>query len=371
MQTQAPTVHEALADYEESVFYASQWRLIWVKFRKHRLAVIGTVVVILYYLVAVLNGFFSPYLPNERNTEYIYCPPQRIRLAGLRPYVYGLTQTEDPMSFRRIYTEDRSQVYYLRFFVRGGQYKILGLIRSDLHLYGVEDGPIFVFGTDKLGRDLFTRNLSSASISLSIGLVGVTLAFFLGCLIGGISGFYGGLADNIIQRVIEFLRSIPTIPLWMALSAALPPQWPALRIYFGITIILSLVSWSGLARIVRGKLLELREEDYVMAAMLSGASDARIIGRHLLPGFMSYLIVDITFSIPDMIIGETALSFLGLGLRPPVVSWGVMLQDAQNIRTISQQPWLLIPAAFIVVLVLMFNFVGDGMRDAADPYKTV
>jgi len=240
-----------------------------------------------------------------------------------------------------------------------------------VHLFGVQDGVVFLFGTDKLGRDLFTRNVYSSSISLSIGLVGVALAFFLGCLIGGVSGFYGGIIDNVIQRIIEFLRSVPTIPLWMGLSAALPPQWPPLRIYFGITLILSLVGWSGLARIVRGKLLELREEDFVLAAKLAGASDARIIGRHMLPGFLSYLIVDITFSIPDMIIGETALSFLGLGLRPPVVSWGVLLQDAQNIRTITQQPWLLIPALFIIVVILMFNFVGDGLRDAADPYKSV
>jgi len=371
METNALAAQEVFSKEEESVYYASQGKLIWIKFTKHRLAVIGSIVVILYYLMAVFNGFLSPYLPNERDSRYVYCPPQKVHWAGLRPFVYGLAQSEDPKSFRRIYTEDRSQVYYIRFFVRGSRYKTLGLFPGDLHLFGVQDGPIFLFGTDKLGRDLFTRNLSSASISLSIGLVGVTLAFFLGCLLGGISGYYGGVIDNVIQRVIEFLRSIPTIPLWMALSAALPPHWPALRIYFGITIILSLVSWSGLARIVRGKLLELREEDFVMAAQLSGASDARIIGRHLLPGFMSYLIVDITFSIPDMIIGETALSFLGLGLRPPVVSWGVMLQDAQNIRTISQQPWLLIPAAFIIVLVLMFNFVGDGLRDAADPYKTV
>ena len=371
MEQSLPQVMDEFSEEQESVFLASQWQLIWAKFRKHHMAMAGVVVVVLYYLGAIFSGFLSPYAPNERSSDYVYAPPQRIHFAGLRPFVYGLGRTEDPKSFRRIYAEDRSQVHYLRFFVRGASYKVLGLIPGDLHLFGVEDGPCYLFGTDKLGRDLFTRNLSASSISLSIGLLGVALAFFLGCLLGGLSGFYGGIVDDIIQRVIEVLRSVPTIPLWMGLSAAMPPQWPALRIYFGITIILSLVSWSGLARIVRGKLLELREEDFVMAAKLSGASDGRIIARHLLPGFMSYLIVDISFSIPDMIIGETALSFLGLGLRAPVVSWGVLLQDAQNIRTISQQPWLLIPAAFIVVMVLMFNFVGDGLRDAADPYKSV
>ena len=356
---------------EEAAYVASQWQLIWAKFLKHRLAVFGTIVVALFYLMAIFSGFLSPYEPNERHTDYVYAPPQSIHFSGLRPAVYGYNQTEDPKSFRRLYTVARDKSYLLHFFVHGTKYKILGLIPSTIHLFGVPDGTVFIFGTDRLGRDLFTRNLYSSAISLSIGLLGVALAFFLGCLIGGISGFYGGLVDNVIQRMIEFLRSVPTIPLWMALSAALPPQWPPLRIYFGITMILSLVGWAGLARIVRGKLLELREEDFVMAARLAGASDARIIGRHLLPGFMSYLIVDITFSIPEMIIGETALSFLGLGLRPPVVSWGVLLQDAQNIRTITQQPWLLIPALFIIVVVLMFNFGGDGLRDAADPYKTV
>jgi peptide/nickel transport system permease protein len=370
METTPNEAAAYLGEQEDTIYAASQWQLMWVKFKKHKLAMIGTIVVILYYLMAIFNGFLSPYLPNERNSDYVYVPPQKLHFHVIRPYVYGLAQQRDPDTFRRTYTEDRSEFHYIRFFVRGSEYKILGLFPSNLHLFGVDGGPLYLFGTDKLGRDLFTRNLNASSISLSIGLVGVALAFSLGCVLGGISGFYGGIADHIIQRIIEFMRSVPTIPLWMALSASLPPHWPALRIYFGITIILSLVSWSGLARIVRGKLLELREEDFVIAAKLAGAGDTRIILRHLLPGFTSYLIVDITFSIPDMIIGETALSFLGLGLRPPVVSWGVMLQDAQNIRTISQNPWLLIPALFIIVVVLMFNFVGDGLRDAADPYKS-
>lgn len=350
---------------------ASQWQLIWARYRKHRLAMLGTVVLIILYLLALLSGFVAPYAPNDRNAEYVTAPPQRLHFAGLRPYVYDIKQTLDMKTFRRTYTEDTSKRYFIQFFVHGERYKLLSLIPTDRHLYGVEEGVVFLFGTDKLGRDLLSRTLHAASISLSIGLVGVFLAFFLGCLLGGISGFYGGVADDIIQRVIEILQSIPTIPLWMGLSAALPPQWSSIQIYFGITMILSLIGWAGLARVVRGKILELREEDFVMAAKLSGSGDAKIIGQHLLPGFLSYLIVDMTFSIPGMIIGETALSFLGLGIRPPAVSWGVLLQDAQNIRTISQQPWLLIPAGFVILTVLMFNFVGDGLRDAADPYKAM
>ena len=350
---------------------ASQWQLIWSRYRKHRLAMIGTVVLIILYLLALFSGFVAPYGATARNADYVNAPPQRLHFAGLRPYVYDIKQTLDMKTFRRTYTEDQSKPHFIQFFVHGERYKLFGLFATDRHLYGVEDGVVFFFGTDKLGRDMLSRTLHAASISLSIGLVGVFLSFFLGCLLGGISGFYGGIADDIIQRIIEILQSIPTIPLWMGLSAALPPQWSSIQIYFGITIILSLIGWAGLARVVRGKILELREEDFVMAAKLSGSGDTKIIAQHLLPGFLSYLIVDMTFSIPGMIIGETALSFLGLGIRPPAVSWGVLLQDAQNIRTISQQPWLLIPAGFVIVTVLMFNFVGDGLRDAADPYKAM
>jgi peptide/nickel transport system permease protein len=289
---------------------------------------------------------------------------------SLQPFVYGWDRTNDPVTLRRIYTENDQERYNIRFFVRGEEWRVLGMFPADLHLFGTEEGgTVFLFGTDKLGRDMFSRTLHGASISLSVGLLGVTLSFVLGCTIGGLSGFYGGLVDNIVQRVIEFLSSIPTIPLWMALSAALPRNWPPLRIYFGITIILSLQGWTGLARAVRGKLLELREEDFVTAARLSGATDWRIIMRHMLPAFLSYLIVSITLAIPGMILGETSLSFLNLGLRPPVVSWGVLLQQAQNVRTLALQPWLLIPAIFIVLTVLSFNALGDGLRDAADPYK--
>ncbi|MBA7549744.1 Dipeptide transport system permease protein DppC [subsurface metagenome] len=228
---------------------------------------------------------------------------------------------------------------------------------------------MFLFGTDKLGRDLFSRNIYAARISLSIGLVGVVFSFVLGCILGGISGYYGGAADMIIQRIIEFLLCIPTIPLWMGLSAALPPEWSPIKVYFGITIILAIRGWCGLARVVRGKLLELREEDFAMAAKIAGATDGRVITRHLLPSFLSYLIVNLTLAIPWMILGETSLSFLGLGLRPPVVSWGVLLKQAQNFRTVALHPWLLIPGLFVIITVLTFNFLGDGLRDAADPYK--
>ena len=258
----------------------------------------------------------------------------------------------------------------MKFFIQGDEYKFWGLFKTKLHFFGVEEpGKIFLFGTDSLGRDMFSRVLSAARISLSIGLIGVAISFVLGCIMGGISGYFGGAIDMLIQRIIEFLQSLPDIPLWMALAAAVPITWPPLRIYLMITIILSIKGWTGLARIVRGKILQLRAEDYVMAAVISGVTEAGIIGRHLLPGFISYLIVSLTLAVPGMILGETALSFIGIGLRPPVVSWGVMLQQAQNVRVIAITPWLLIPAIFVVVSVLTFNFVGDGLRDAADPYK--
>jgi peptide/nickel transport system permease protein len=261
-------------------------------------------------------------------------------------------------------------IYPINFFVQGAEYKFLGLVDTNLHLFGVaEGGTIFLLGTDELGRDLFSRILYGGAISLSIGLLGVFASFILGAVLGGISGYYGGIIDVIVQRVIEFLLSMPTIPLWMALSVAVPIDWPPTRVYFAITLILSLRGWCGLARVVRGKLLELREEDFVMAAQLQGANDGRIILRHMLPSFLSYLIVDMTLAIPGMILGETALSFLGLGLRPPVVSWGVLLQKATNVRTVATFPWLMWPAVAVILVVLGFNFMGDGLRDAADPYK--
>ena len=359
----------------ERYYLASQWQLAWRKLRRHRLALVGGSVLLLLYVTALFAGFCSPYAPFSRNNDFINAPPTRVHFAAadglhLRPFVYAVRGELDMEILRRHYAEDTSTRYPISLLVRGEPYRLLGLIATDRHLFGVEaPGVIYLFGTDELGRDMFARVLHAGRTSLSIGLLGVTFSFVLGLLFGGLSGFYGGAVDLIIQRIVEFLISIPQIPLWMALSAALPANWPPLRVYFGITIILSIVGWTGLARVVRGKLLELRESDFVMAAKVAGSVDSVIIRKHLLPSFMSYLIVSLTLAVPSMILGETSLSFLGLGLRPPVVSWGVLLQKAQNLRTVALHPWLLIPAGFVVITVLAFNFLGDGLRDAADPYK--
>jgi len=359
---------------EEKYYVASQWQLMWRKFIKHKLAIFGGAVLAIFYIIAIFCEFFSTYDIYKRYPKYIYYQPQRIHFFDeegfhLRPFIYGSKKKIDPVTWRRIYTLDKTKKYPIYFFIHGDKYKLWGLFSTDIHLFGVKEGTIFLFGTDKLGRDLFSRNIYAARISLSIGLVGVALSFVLGSTLGGISGYYGGAADTIIQRIIEYLISLPTIPLWMALSAALPADWPPIKVYFGITIILSIVGWCGLARVVRGKLISSREEDFVMAAKIAGATDSRIISTHLLPSFLSYLIVNLTLAIPNMILGETALSFLGLGLRPPVVSWGVLLKNAQNVRTVALHYWLLIPGFFVIITILAFNFLGDGLRDAADPYK--
>ena len=335
----------------------------------------GSVVLLLFYLAAVFCEFIAVSDPSKRFAKFMYAPPQRIRFFDtekrfhLRPFVYGLERSIDPVSLMMTYSEVESEKYPIHLFVRGDPYKMWGLIDWDVHLFGIKgDGVFFLLGSDRLGRDFYSRIMYGIRISVSIGLVGIAITFVLGCIMGGISGYFGGRADLVIQRIIEFLMSIPTIPFWMALSAALPRFWPAVRVYFFITLILSMISWTGLARVVRGKLISTREEDFVMAAVVSGASSGSIIGRHLLPSFLSYIIVNLTLSIPAMILGETALSFLGLGLRPPVISLGVLLKEAQDLSIIALYPWLLIPGLFVIIFVISFNFMGDGLRDAADPY---
>lgn len=373
-QPDITTANQTTSEADERYYMASSWTLMRRRFFKHRLALFGGVVLLVVYVLAALAGFFSVADPFERFPDHVFAPPTNIRIShegSLQwPFVYGLKTGRHPVTRAPVFEDDLEQRYPIQFFVERHEYNLLGLLPSRTHMLGVEEpGVIFLFGTDSLGRDMFSRVLHGARVSLSIGLVGVALSFVLGCLLGGLSGYFGGWIDMIVQRLIEFLQSLPTIPVWMGLAAAVPIEWPALRVYFMITVILSIIGWTGLARVVRGKLLQLREEDYVMAAKFAGSTDLRIINRHLLPGFMSYLIVHLTLAIPGMILGETALSFIGIGLRPPVVSWGVMLQQAQNVRTISLQPWLLIPGLCVVIVVLCFNFVGDGLRDAADPYK--
>ncbi|QHT63770.1 ABC transporter permease [Paenibacillus lycopersici] len=357
---------------------ASQWQLMWWKFKKHKLAVISAVVLILMYLTVVFCEFISPNLSDTRFTAYKNAPPQKIHFVdadtgfSFRPFVYGMKESINQETFLRTFAEDKTKKYTIHFFVKGEPYKMWGVIPSSIHLFGLGDkegAAMFLMGTDQLGHDLLSRLIYGGRISLSFGLVGIVLTLIIGLLLGGISGYLGGVSDTIIQRIIDFLICIPTIPLWMALSAAVPRDWSATKMYFGLIIIFSVIGWTGLARVVRGKILSLREEDFTVAARLAGASDLRIIRKHLLPSFASYIIVSVTLSIPGTILGETSLSFLGIGLQAPAVSWGVLLQDAQNLETLAHHPWLLWPAAFIMLTVLMFNFLGDGLRDAADPYK--
>ncbi len=365
---------QALTPEQEKYFLASQWKLMWWKFKRHRVAVASGVILLLLYLMAALSEVVSPYDLHTRHTDFIYAPPQKIRLfhegEWIGPFVYGWHQKLNMETLKRDYTENTRDIQPLRFFCRGDRYEFWSLFESDIHLVcPAKNGILFLLGTDRLGRDVLSRIISGARISLTVGLLGIMISFTLGIIIGGLAGYYGGWVDNIIQRIIEIIRSFPEIPLWMALSAVLPVTWSPLLIYFGITCILALLDWTGLARAVRSKLLALREEDYCTAAQLMGAKPRRVINRHLMPGFMSHLIASATLSVPTMILGETALSFLGLGLRPPITSWGVLLNEAQNINVVALYPWLMLPVVPVIVVILAFNFLGDGLRDAADPYK--
>ena len=356
-------------------YTASQFQLMWWKFRKHRLALIGSAVLGVFVFIALFAEFLAPYATGTRSPEYLYGPPQTLHFVNAdgkfqwRPFTNALTLGMDPKTFRLQIKEDPKNPWPVQFFVKGDPYQMWGFIKSDLHLFGVAEGHLHLLGTDQLGRDLLSRLLYATRTSLTIGVVGLLISFFLGLIIGGVSGFVGGGVDDAIQRFIEFIRSIPTLPLWMALAAALPREWSPQQVYFTITILLGLLGWTHLARRVRGKLLSLREEDFVVAARIAGSTNTRIIARHMLPSFLSYIIVDLSISFPYMILAETSLSFIGLGLRAPVVSWGTLLQDAQNIATIALYPWLFTPVAFVILAVTAFSFVGDGARDAADPYS--
>jgi len=360
---------------EERLSVATQWQLMWWRFRRHKLAMFSTAVVLFFYLVVVLADFLAYADPLASEAQRGLLPPQTIHWfdgGRLAPHVYGLTGRRDPTTFKRVYTPDPNRKLPVRFFARGFEYRLLGVVPTSIHLLGVEgaraEDTLFLLGTDEQGRDLWSRLMYGTRASLTIGLAGVASSLFLGVLLGGISGLYGGAIDTVIQRVIEILRSIPTIPLWMGLAAALPNDWTVTQVYFAITIIISLIGWTELARVVRGRFLALREEDFVMAAVLAGSSQMRIIFTHLVPSFLSHIIAATTLAIPAMIISETSLSFLGLGLRPPAISWGVLLQQAQNIQALAISPWLLLPAVPVIVVILALNFMGDGLRDAADPY---
>lgn len=364
---------------EARVSVASQRKLVWWRFRRHRLAMAGLVVTAIFYFTAVFADFLAPYSAGQFNPDYTYAPPQRLHVVdttgsgwdwGL--HVYGYTLHQDPETLALRFEVDETQKVPVGFFVRGEPYRLLGLLETDRRLFGPTDPdapPMYLLGADRLGRDLLSRVVHGTRVSMSIGLLGVGVAFVLGIILGGISGYLGGWVDTFIQRMVEFFMSLPTLPLWMGLAAAIPRDWGPLTRYFAITVVLAMIAWTALAREVRGRFLALRTEDFVTAARLDGAGQPRIIFGHMLPSFTSHLIATLTLAVPAMILAETALSFLGLGLQAPVVSWGVLLQDAQSVRVIASAPWLLMPGLAVVTAVLALNFLGDGLRDAADPYR--
>lgn len=361
---------------EEAAYLASQWKLVWWRFRRHRLAMISLACVLAFYFVAAVPEFLAIHDPLDSSSTRVFMPPQRIHIFDgwvPRPFVYGISGERNPVTLAMEHVQDRETKHHLKFFVSGHQYKLFGLFKTDIHLVGAdsEEGmhALRPLGTDKLGRDVFSRLMYGTRISMSIGLVGVAISLFLGVLLGGLSGYNGGWIDSIIQRLIEFLRAMPTIPVWLALGAAVPQDWSVVKVYFAISVIISLIGWTTLAREVRGRFLAMREEDFVMAARLYGSNQLRLIFRHMLPSFMSHIIATTTLAIPAIIIAETALSFLGLGLRQPAISWGVLLFEAQNLQAVANAPWLLTPGLFVIFAVLTLNFMGDGLRDAADPYS--
>jgi peptide/nickel transport system permease protein len=369
-----PLSIEAMTKAQSKVHLASQWRLMWWKFQRHRMAVISGAFLALAYISILFCEFLAPYNLHSRHVDFIHAPPQPLHLfhegTFVGPFVYGRQMRLNMDTLKREYSDNLRDVQPVRFFCRGDSYRFWGLFEGDFHLFcPAENGQLFLFGTDRLGRDVLSRIIYGGRVSLSIGLLGVTVSFVLGIVIGGIAGYEGGIVDLVVQRIIEVLQSLPSIPLWLALAAIMPITWSPLVVYFGITIILGLLDWTGLARAVRSKLLALREEDYVLAAQLMGAKKSRIIARHLIPGFLSHLIASATIAIPGMILGETALSFLGLGLRPPITSWGVLLTEAQNVNVVALYPWLMLPVIPVILVILAFNFLGDGLRDAADPYR--
>lgn len=369
-----PYAIDKITPAQERIYQAKPLQLMIWRFRRHKLAMISLVFLAFAYATTLITEMLAPYGLTTRNIDHILAPPQGIHLFHegrfVGPFTYGFDYTLDMDNLVRVYTANKARVEPLRFFCRGDSYRFWGMIEGSFHFVcPPQGGTLFLLGTDRLGRDILSRILYGARISLTVGLIGISISLFLGLLLGGIAGYYGGKVDSLIQRIIEMLRSFPELPLWMTLSAALPVDWSPVVIYFGITVILGLLDWTGLARAVRSKLLALREEDFCTAAELMGAKPSRVIRRHLLPNFLSHIIASATLSIPGMILGETALSFLGLGLRAPITSWGVLLAEAQNINAVVLYPWLLFPVVPVILVVLAFNFLGDGLRDAADPYN--